>query len=86
MPLRLTDCWRSFFDELHSEPDEWETGCAIALHDLAAFFEGNLSSAGMLRLAEHLERCTRCDETFTTFAAERASAAIDCSTTRVRPR
>jgi len=72
MPLRLTDCWRPFLDELHGEPDEWETGCAIARHDLAAFFEGNLSSAGMLRLAEHLERCAHCDEAFTAFAAERA--------------
>lgn len=34
--------------------------CDIAVHDMAASSEGNLSEEGQVRLANHTEQCSQC--------------------------
>lgn len=49
-------------------------GCSSAVLDLAALREGNLSEAGLRRLAAHLHHCAPCRALFAALAQDAESA------------
>lgn len=71
----------------HPVPDEAPpSSCddADALHDIAALQDGNLSRAGVRRLADHLGQCGSCRILVALLVAEstRADSSATHSTTR----